>query len=84
MTGHALDSMAARQIAEADVRRILAQPLKVVPGNRPGRIVYEGIADVGSPALKALLRIVIDENVSPPAIITVYATTQFRRYGVAP
>lgn len=71
ITAHARDSMAARQIAEADVRRILAQPLEVVPGNRPGRIVYQGIADVGSPPLKALLRIVIDENVSPPALITV-------------
>lgn len=76
--------MAAREIAEVDLRRVLTLPLRIVPGNRPGRIVYEGIADVGSPPLTALLRIVVDENVSPPTVVTVYATTQFRRYGVTP
>ena len=44
ITRHARDSMVVRQIAETDVRRILAKPMRVVPGNRAGRLVYEGLA----------------------------------------
>lgn len=84
ITEHARESMALRRISEAVVREVLARPSSVVAGNRPGRDVVEGLATVGDPPFRALLRIVVDRNVSPPAVITVYATTRFKRYGVKP
>lgn len=84
ITDHARESMALRRISEAVVREVLARPSGVVGGNRPGREVVEGQATVGDPPFRALVRIVLDKNVSPPAVITVYATTQFKRYGVTP
>jgi hypothetical protein len=81
---HARQQMAKRGVSEAAVRAVLTGPDTVLPGSRPGRRVLQGIATVGDPSFKALLRVVVDEVCSPPTVITVYATTQFRRYGAEP
>jgi hypothetical protein len=39
---------------------------------------------LGDPQLKVLLRVVVEVGQSPPEVVTVYATTQFRRYGAKP
>ena len=36
---------------------------------------------LGDPPLRVLLRVVVDLSQNPPEVVTVYATTQFRRYG---
>jgi hypothetical protein len=44
----------------------------------------QATATVGAPPFRALLRVVVDDLDSPPSVVTVYATTQFRRYGAKP
>jgi hypothetical protein len=81
---HAKGQMAKRNIPEEVVRRVVAGPDRVLPGNRPERRVYQGSTTIGDPQFVALIRVVVDESDSPPTVITVYATTQFRRYGAKP
>jgi hypothetical protein len=76
--------MAKRGIAGATVRAVLANPDRVLAGERIGRRVLQAIVTMGDPPFRALLRVVVDDLDSPPAVVTVYATTQFRRYGAEP
>jgi hypothetical protein len=76
--------MAKRDIAEATVRAVLANPDRVSAGDRVGRRVLQAVVTVGDPPFRALLRVVVDDLDSLPAVVTVYATTQFRRYGAEP
>ena len=36
---------------------------------------------IGEPARRVSLRVIVDVGQNPPAVITAYATTQFERYG---
>lgn len=76
--------MARRAVTEAQVRRVLRSPQAVVPGNRPGRVIAQKLVRLGDPPETMLLRVVVDVDRDPPQVITVYATTQFRRYGAKP
>jgi hypothetical protein len=84
LTDHARKVMAEREIEEADELRVAAAPDKVEAGNRPGRDVRHGFAMVGAPPFRALLRVVLDLTTVPTSVVTVYATTLFRRYGAGP
>ncbi len=84
LSDHARGQMVKRSIREDVVRRIVTSPERVLPGNRPGRRVHQGSATIGDPPFKALVRVVVDEGDSPATVVTVYATTQFRRYGAEP
>ena len=78
---HARTAMARRLVSEVQLRGVLRTPQKVVAGNRPGRKVAQGPVTLGDPPLRVLLRVVVDLSRDPPEVVTVYATTQFRRYG---
>ncbi len=84
LSRHALMAMARRGIEERDVRRVLASPQAVVTVGRTGRQVVQGRIAIGDPPREVLLRVVVDAGRSPPEVITVYATTQFKRYGAEP
>ena len=84
LTRHARIAMTRRGIEERDVRRVLKSPQAVVATDRPGRQIFQGLATLGDPPREVLLRVVVDSNRSPPDVITVYATTQFRRYAAKP
>jgi hypothetical protein len=84
ISDHARAAMARREVTEDQVRGVLRAPQAVVPGNRPGREVAQGPVMLGDPPLKVLLRVVVEVGQSPPEVVTVYATTQFRRYGAKP
>jgi hypothetical protein len=84
ISDHAQTAMARREITEAQVRQVLRAPQAVVPGNRPGRQVAQGPVTLGDPPQRVLLRVVVDLGQNPPEVVTVYATTQFRRYGAKP
>jgi hypothetical protein len=73
--------MARREIAEAKVGEVLRAPQAVVPGNRPARQVAQGPVILGEPLQRILLRVVLDLGQDPPEVVTVYATSQFGRYG---
>jgi Domain of unknown function (DUF4258) len=81
ISDHARTAMARRVIGETQLREVLRAPQAVLPANRPGRVVVQGSVTLGDPARKALLRVVVEVGLDPPEVITVYATTQFARYG---
>jgi Domain of unknown function (DUF4258) len=81
ITRHARTEMARRGIAEEAIREVLRAPQAVMPGNRPGRQVFQGAARIDHQARRVLLRVVVDIGQIPPAVITAYGTTQFKRYG---
>jgi hypothetical protein len=66
------------------VEGVLRAPQAVVPANRPGRVVVQGPVTLGDPPQKALLRVVGEVGLDPPEVVTMYATTQFSRYGAKP
>jgi hypothetical protein len=74
---HAAERMARRQIAEADLRRVLASPEKIL-SDRPGRVVAQGM--MGS----YLVRVFVDVDRTPPEVVTVYRTSQLRKYRMLP
>lgn len=76
--------MARRGIGEDDVTAVLSRPDRVLPDVRPGRAIHQRTLMLGEPPTRMLRRVIIDEEDSPPAVVTVYATTQFRRYGAEP
>jgi Domain of unknown function (DUF4258) len=81
---HARMAMARREITEVQVREVLRTPQAVVPGNRPARRVVQGPVSLGHPPQSVLLRVVVEVGEDPPEVVTVYATTQFSRYGARP
>jgi len=76
--------MAKRGIGEGDVAAVLFHPDGVLPDVRPERSIRQRVPTLGEPPARMLLRVVVDEEDSLPAVVTVYATTQFRRYGAEP
>jgi hypothetical protein len=83
ITDHARLAMARRGITEAQVWQVLWAPHAVVPGNRPGREIAQGTVSLGDPQ-RVLRRVVVEVGQDPPEVVTVYATTRFRRYGAKP
>jgi hypothetical protein len=76
--------MARRRVSEAQLREVLPAPQAVDPAKRPGRIVVQGHVTLGDPPQNVLLRVVVEVGLDPPEVVTLYATTQFRRYGAKP
>ena len=79
ISDHARTAMARREITEAQVCAVLRAPQAVVPGNRPGRQVAQAPVTLGDPRQRVFLRVVVEVGQDPPEVVTVYATTQFRR-----
>jgi len=74
---HAVQQMARRQIREADLRQVLAAPEHVLP-DRTGRVVAQAM--IG----RYLLRVFVDVDRTPPEVVTVYRTSQLKKYKVVP
>ena len=66
------------------MRDILRAPQAVLPGTPPGREVAQGPVTLGDPPQRVLLRVVVAVGQDPPEVVTVYATTRFRRDGAKP
>ncbi len=81
ISDHARAAMARREIAEVELRQVLQAPAAWIAGNRPGRWVAQAPITLGEPPRRVLLRVVVDLDQNPPEVVTVYATTQFGRYG---
>ena len=79
LTDHAQTEMARRHIVVADVTHVLAAPehTEVV---RPGRVVYQARVTWGTTATPYLLRVFIDIDRQPPAVVTVYRTSKLAKY----
>ena len=61
LTEHAVGQMARRQLAEADIRRVLTAPEEVLPV-RPGRVVAQGL--IGG----YLVRVFVDVDRTPTEV----------------
>jgi hypothetical protein len=73
LTDHALQQLIKRQVTEADVRQVLAQP-EDVQAVRAGRVVAQAM--VG----QYLVRVFVDVDRTPPEIVTAYRTSQIAKY----
>jgi hypothetical protein len=71
--------MTKRGISEADVARVLAEP-EQTGLEREGREVYQRRTHVGEPPRAYLLRVLVDTQQSPPAVITTYRTSKIGKY----
>jgi hypothetical protein len=81
-TSHALEEMQRRGVSQAQVEAVIANPEQVLPG-RHQRTIYQSRVDFGSKK-QYLLRIFMDENISPPIVITVYRTSKIQKYWRVP
>ena len=77
LTEHAAGQMARRQLAEADVRRVLTAPEEVLPV-RPGRVVAQAL--IGS----HLVRVFVDVDRTPAEVVTAYRTSKIEKYRSRP
>jgi len=73
LTDHALVQMSRRDIAPQQVRAVLANADEV-QNVRPGRVVVHGMDG------KRLLRVFVDVDREPPAVVTVYRTSKVDKY----
>ena len=80
LTDYAQTEMVRRHIAVADIAHVLAAPehTEVV---RPGRVVYQARVMWGTTATIYLLRVFLDIDRQPPAVVTVYRTSKIAKYG---
>jgi len=78
-TDHALKEMARREIAQEDVRTVLAKP-EQTEMVRDGRAVYQSRIGMGEPPKIYLLRVFVDIDPIPPFVITVYRTSKIDKY----
>lgn len=79
VTDHAYSEMARRQITEAQVVEVLHTP-EQIETVRVGRVVYQSRFESGEPRKTYLLRVFIDIDRDPPAVVTVYRTSKIAKY----
>jgi hypothetical protein len=79
VTDHAKAQMTSRHIREEDVAHVLAGPEQVAVV-RPGRYVYQSRVLLGEPPKTYLLRVFVDMDRKPPAVVTVYRTSKVMKY----
>ena len=79
LTDHARLEMARRQIDEAEVESVLAAP-EQTECVREGRAVYQSRIELGEPSKPYLLRVVVDTDRQPSAVVTVYRSSKVQKY----
>lgn len=79
ITDHARLEMTRRQVTEDEMIHVLTDP-EQVEAVREGRMVYQSRFQIGEPPRDYLLRIVVDIDHSPPAVVTVYRTSKVAKY----
>ena len=79
LTDHAKEEMRRRQISERDVAKVLASP-EQREAVRAGREVLQSRITLPHPSKTYLLRVFVDTDREPPAVVTVYRTSKVARY----
>ena len=77
-SAHAIQEMERRAISRAVVEGILSDPEQVVPG-RDGRMNYQSRLDNGE-GKTYLIRVIVDGTLVTALVITVYRTSQVKKY----
>ena len=78
LTPHAEAELHRRSIPRKLLEQVLRNPEQVTAGYR-GRRVYQSKLDLGSGKM-FLLRVIVDERVRPPVVVTVYRTSKIAKY----
>ncbi len=81
---HALQEMERRDIHRVIIEAILNSPEQVVAGQE-NRTIYQSRSvqmpvDEGEVERVYLIRVVVDEQIDPPVVITVYRTSKIQKY----
>lgn len=77
LTAHASWELERRGISKEQVDEVLTAP-EQMEQDRPGRCVYQSRLPFG--ALIYLVRVFVDIDRSPAEVVTVYRTSQIRKY----
>lgn len=77
-TAHALEEMQRRGIAREQVEAVLSQPEQILLGRNRRTIYQSRIRFDGEK--QYLLRVFVDETISPSVVITVYRTSKIQKY----
>lgn len=77
LSDHAKAEMAHRGISPGVVEKVLESPEQVVPEQR-GIEVFQSRHDFGDKIF--LVRVVVDRNVAPAMVVTVYRTSKISKY----
>jgi len=78
ITRHAEDEMARRGIPHHLIKSVLEEPQQIVPAFG-GRKVYQSQIDFGRGKIY-LVRVIVDDRMRPPTVITLYRTTRVAKY----
>lgn len=78
-TGHALDSLAVRNIPRAEAERALREPEHVERRAGTRRVLMRRYADTAV-GRTMLLRIVVEEREQERVVVTAYKTSRFSKY----
>jgi hypothetical protein len=79
ITEHARSEMDRRGISEMDIASVLFAPGQVEEV-REGRVVLQSLVMFGESEPEYLLRIFVDVDCSPPAVVTTYRTSKIDKY----
>ena len=79
LTDHAREEMARRQISVEDVAAVLSNPEQIDVA-RPDRVIYQARVKSGNPPKTYLLRVFVDIDRDPVAVVTVYRTSKLSKY----
>ena len=85
LTDHAKTEMARRAISEDDIAAVLASPeqsehVREGREGREGREVYQSRFELGDPPKTFLIRVFVDFDREPAAVVTVYRTSKVEKY----
>jgi hypothetical protein len=79
LTEHSREQMAARDVAEDQIRAVLSAPEAVIPV-RAGRVVAQRIIPRAGADRPMLLRVFVDVDRSPAEVVTAYWTSRVEKY----
>lgn len=78
LSNHALQEMERRGIPQGMLEAVLENPQQVVP-EREGKKAYQSQIDFGEGRI-FLLRAIVNDDIDPAVVITVYRTSNIQKY----
>lgn len=78
LSNHAKEEMLRRSIPDNILESVLNNPQQIVQG-RGDLKVYQSEIDFGKGNI-FLLRVIVDDKIKPPVVITVYRTSKISKY----
>ena len=77
ITDHARKELTRRQIPESALKAVLDNPEQIVP-EESGRKAYQSRLDFGGKIY--LVRAIVEDDVKPAVVVTVYRTSKIAKY----